>query len=82
MAQKAIRWRKNPIRLGSLIGWRILWRFLVGQLSVQELERRAEQLLGCRCKAIVADLPELAFDVDKPEDYALAQRLSSRFLIG
>jgi molybdopterin-guanine dinucleotide biosynthesis protein A len=81
-AQKAIRWRKNPIRLGSLIGWRLLWRFLVGQLSVQELERRAEQLLGCRCKAIVADLPELAFDVDKPEDYALAQRLSSRFLIG
>jgi hypothetical protein len=65
-----------------LIGWRLLWRFLVGQLSVQELERRAEQLLGCRCKAIVADLPELAFDVDKPEDYALAQRLSSRFLIG
>ncbi|MFA0750610.1 MAG: hypothetical protein SLRJCFUN_001013 [Candidatus Fervidibacter sp.] len=74
-AQKAIRWRKNPLRLGSLIGWRLLWRFLIGQLSVRELERRAEQLLHCRCKALVANLPELAFDVDKPEDYALAQRL-------
>ena len=81
-AQKAIRWRKNPLRLGPLIGWRLLWRFLVGQLSVGELERRAEQLLGCRCKALIANLPELAFDVDKPEDYAFAQRLASRPLIG
>ncbi|MFA0731520.1 MAG: hypothetical protein LKKZDAJK_002157 [Candidatus Fervidibacter sp.] len=81
-AQKAIRWRKNPLLLGSLIGWCLLWRFLIGQLSVGELERRAEQLLGCRCRALVANLPELAFDVDKPEDYALARRLSSHPLIG
>lgn len=80
LAQQAIRFRKNPLRLGRLAGWHVIARFLLRRLSVRDLERRAEELLGCRCKAVIADLPELAFDVDKPEDYQLAQRLlSGRF---
>ncbi len=77
LAQRAIRFRKNPLRLGQLASWRIIARFLLRRLSVRDLERRAEELLGCRCKAVIADWPELAFDVDKPEDHRLAQRLLS-----
>ncbi len=84
LAERAIRYRKAKWQLAKLAGWRILLKWLLSRLpllgnifavSVQELERRGEELLGCRCKGLIAPLPELAFDVDKPEDYALAQRL-------
>ena len=78
LARRAVQLRKQPWRLGQLAGWRTIWRFLIGCLSVCDLERRAEELLGCRCKAIIAPLPELAFDVDKPADYDLALQLLPR----
>ncbi len=87
LADRAIRSRKSRWQLGQIAGWRLLFKWLLSHLpivgnpflvSISELERRAEELLGCRCKAVVADLPELAFDIDKLEDYELAQSLSTR----
>jgi CTP:molybdopterin cytidylyltransferase MocA len=84
-ADQAIRSRKSLWRLGKIAGWKLLLKWLLSNLpivgnaftvSVSELERRAEELLGCRCKAIIADLPELAFDIDKLEDYELAKSAS------
>lgn len=75
LAQEAIRRRKNPLWLGQLAGWHLILRFLLRRLSVRDIEVRAEELLSCRCKAVIADLPELAFDVDKLEDYELAKSL-------
>lgn len=88
-ADRAIRSRKSLWQLGQIAGWRLLLKWLLSLLpvvgdafliSVSELEKRGEELLGCRCKAIIADLPELAFDVDKLEDYQLAQSVSAQNL--
>lgn len=82
LADKAIRSRKSLWQLGQIAGWKLLFKWLFSHMpivgnaflvSVNELEKRGEELLKCRCKAVIADLPELAFDVDKPEDYELAQ---------
>lgn len=86
-ADRAIRSRKSLWQLGQIAGWKLLLKWLLSLLpivgnaflvSVGELEKRAEELLGCRCKAVIADLPELAFDIDKPEDYELAQSVFAR----
>lgn len=88
-AERAIRSRKSLWQLGQIAGWRLLLKWLLSLLpivgnafliSVNELEKRGEELLGCSCKAVIADLPELAFDIDKPEDYELAQSISARRL--
>lgn len=88
-ADRAIRSRKSLLQLGQIAGWRLLFKWLLSHLpivgnafivSVRELEKRAEELLGCSCKAIIADLPELAFDIDKLEDYELAKSISERRL--
>jgi len=87
LAEKTIRYRKSLWQLGKMAGFRLLLKWLLSHLpivgnaflvSISELEKRAEELLGCRCKAVIADLPELAFDIDKPEDYELAQSVSSK----
>ncbi|MCX7642448.1 MAG: nucleotidyltransferase family protein [Armatimonadetes bacterium] len=89
-ADQAIRSRKSLWQLGQIAGWRLLLKWLLSLLpvvgdaflvSVSELEKRGEELLGCRCKGIIADLPELAFDVDKLEDYELAQSISAQKLV-
>ncbi|MEZ8217264.1 MobA-like NTP transferase domain-containing protein [Candidatus Fervidibacteria bacterium JGI MDM2 SSWTFF-3-K9] len=83
-ADRAIQYRKSRWQLGKMAGWKILLKWvlshlpLVGQLflvSVDEIVKRGEELLGCKCKAIIAELPELAFDIDEPEDYEFAQRV-------
>ncbi|MCS7264849.1 MAG: nucleotidyltransferase family protein [Armatimonadetes bacterium] len=87
IAEKAIRSRKSLWQLGKMAGWRLLLKWLLSHLpiagkvfllSVSELEKRAEELLGCKCKVIISDLPELAFDIDKPEDYKLAQKVHTK----
>lgn len=86
-ADRAIRSRKSRWQLGQIVGWKLLLKWVLSHLpvvgdaflvSVKELEKRAEELLGCRCKAVIADLPELAFDIDKLEDYELAQSISAQ----
>jgi len=86
-AERAIRSRKSLWQLGQIAGWKLLSKWLLSLLpvvggaflvSVGELEKRAEELLGCRCKAVIAELPELAFDVDKPEDWQAAESLLVR----
>lgn len=66
--------RKSLWQLAMLAGGRILWKFVTRQLTVADVEHRAEQLLGVRCRAVEC-APELAYDIDTPEEYAYARRL-------
>jgi len=69
--------RKNPLRLASLFGWDVLLRFAVRRLSVSDAQNRASAILGARVRAVVSDYPEMAVNVDRVSDIALAQRLVS-----
>ncbi len=67
--------RKSLWQLAMLAGWHVLWKYATRQLRVADVERRAEQLLGTRCRAVECD-PELAYDIDTPQEYAYAWRLA------
>ncbi len=67
--------RKNPLKLASLFGWRVLWRFAVRQLSISQAEARASYVIGAKVRAIVSPYAEIGINVDRVSDIALAERL-------
>ncbi|MBD5633938.1 MAG: NTP transferase domain-containing protein [Candidatus Eremiobacteraeota bacterium] len=68
------RARKNPLRLAAIFGPQILASYAVGRLSIAAAERRASALLGADVRAAVC-APEIAINVDRASDVALAERL-------
>ncbi len=71
MAQKFALHRKNPLKLAAIVGPVFVLRFLLRRLSLADAEKRVTSLFGVTGRAVVSGYPELAVDVDKPEDYAL-----------
>lgn len=67
--------RKNPLRLASIFGYDVLARYALGRLSIADAERRACELLGVRAAAAICTHAEIAVNVDRPSDIALAERL-------
>ncbi|ACA58628.1 nucleotidyltransferase family protein [Candidatus Desulforudis audaxviator] len=70
-AQEFALHRKNPLKLAAVIGPVFVLRFLLRRLSLADAERRITALVGITGRAVVSEYPEIAVDVDKPEDYAL-----------
>jgi GTP:adenosylcobinamide-phosphate guanylyltransferase len=69
------RARKNPLRLASIFGPGILARYALGRLTIAAAERRGSELLGASAGAAVCAFPEIAVNVDRVTDVALAERL-------
>lgn len=67
--------RKNPLRLASLFGWDMVFRFAFRRLRVSQAERRASQILGAPIRAIVSPYAETGVNVDRVSDIALAESL-------
>jgi molybdopterin-guanine dinucleotide biosynthesis protein A len=67
--------RKAPLRLASILGWDIVPAFIFGRLSIEEAEKRASKLLGAPAAAIQCTHPEIAVNVDRISDIALAETL-------
>jgi len=67
--------RKNPMQLAALFGWDFLLRYPFGMISIAGLERRASSALGARVAAAICTRPEIAVNVDRASDIALAERL-------
>jgi len=67
--------RKSPLRLAALFGWGTLARFALGRLSIAAAEQRASRLIAARAGAIRCTHPEIAINVDRPTDIALANAL-------
>jgi len=67
--------RKNPLRLASLFGFSVLVKFALRRLSVADAEAQASRVLRARVRAVISSFPEMAVNVDRPSDVALAERL-------
>ncbi len=79
LLQQVVRLRKNPLGLARLIGLKVLYRLLAGQLSLAELEERVSQILAVPVRALVTQHAAIGTDVDKESDLTLAaQQLSGR----
>lgn len=70
-AEEMYRLRKEPLKMCRQLGFGLLVRLILGQLTITSLEQRFEQLLGAKGKAIISSYPEVGIDVDKPADYEL-----------
>jgi molybdopterin-guanine dinucleotide biosynthesis protein A len=68
------RARKNPVKLASLFGWRILLRYALGQLTIAHAEARASYVIGAKVRAVVSPYAEIGINVDRVSDIALAER--------
>ena len=66
--------RKSPLRMVKLIGVSSVLRFLAGRLTVEHIERKCARILGFRGVAVRTCPPELAYDIDNPEEYRYALR--------
>ena len=68
--------RKSVWQMASLLGFRLLMRFVLRRLSIGDLEAHAHALLGLRAVAVRGCAPELAYDIDTLDEYryALVQR--------
>jgi molybdopterin-guanine dinucleotide biosynthesis protein A len=66
--------RKSPLRLAGLFGFNVMARFAVGRLQIDQAEARASYLLGgARVGAIRCTHAEIALNVDRVADVALAR---------
>jgi molybdopterin-guanine dinucleotide biosynthesis protein A len=64
--------RKAAAAILVQLGPAFLARFLAGRLSIAQIEERCQHILGCRALAVRDSPPELAFDIDRPQDYRYA----------
>lgn len=69
--------RKSPLKLARAFGWDVVLRFVFGGLSIRTAEERASAILGHPVRAVVVE-PDLAFNVDRNSDRALAERYLSQ----
>jgi molybdopterin-guanine dinucleotide biosynthesis protein A len=75
LVEAAYSVRKNPLGLARLLGLRFVWKALRKKLSILELQNKMSELLQCRAGAVVMDDVTIAFDIDKKEDYDLAEKV-------
>jgi GTP:adenosylcobinamide-phosphate guanylyltransferase len=68
------RARKNPLRLAAIFGPSVLASYALGRLTIAAAEKRGSELLGASVRAAIC-APELAVNVDRARDVALAERL-------
>lgn len=66
--------RKSALAMLRLLGPLFITRFLCRQATVGHVQRRCEQILGYPGAAVLHCAPELAYDIDLPEEYEYAVR--------
>jgi len=67
-------YRKTPLKLAGLLGGQFIFKYIRRQLSISEIEQKAEGLIGSTVKAIITQYPEIGFDVDKPSDLSIVEK--------
>ncbi len=72
-AKPLIENRKNPFKLSQILGWSFVVKFLLGSLTIQEVEKRVSELLLIKGVAVNSNYPEIGLDVDKPSDLELVK---------
>lgn len=72
VATRLFEARKQPWRMASLVNPLVLIRFLLGRLSIADLEGAASRALGYPARGVRNCAPELAFDVDGIVEYRYA----------
>lgn len=70
--------RKNPLAIARILGVKFVVKAVLKKLTILDLEQKMSQVLKCRAGAVEMPDASIAFDVDKPDDFQLAQKLLSK----
>ncbi|CAI3945173.1 MULTISPECIES: nucleotidyltransferase family protein [Commensalibacter] len=73
--QKLEQHRKKPIKMGCLLGYPIILRYLLKCLTRNALKKRIYKLTKAKTHFIFMPWGQAAVDVDKPEDLILVNKL-------
>lgn len=73
-AREIIARRKNPLALARVFGFTTVVRYIMGTLTLKQAEKRFQEVIGIKGRAIVSSYAEVGVDVDKPSDLELAQK--------
>jgi len=68
-------YRKMPWKYVKLLGWIPLMKFAFKQITLEEVEKRASEVIGCKVKLIPMPYPECGIDVDKASDLTFVREL-------
>lgn len=60
--------RKNPLKLAEIFGYDVIFKLIIKNLTILELEQRIEKLFNIKAHAILTNYAELAFNIDKKQD--------------
>ena len=74
VAEQLVRLRKKPWRLASYIGWGVLFKYILGSLSLRDAEKEVSKKMGIHGVAIISSFPEIGIDVDKQSDLEVVKR--------
>jgi GTP:adenosylcobinamide-phosphate guanylyltransferase len=74
--------RKNVFQQAALAGYGTLFRLVTRTLTIAAAEKRAEEILGVRCKALPTPHAEIGMDVDKPFQLDLARQVLENLATG
>lgn len=58
--------RKRPWQIASIVGWRMLLKFLFRRITFDDIESTASRIIGMPTKVVLFNHAELAMDADKP----------------
>lgn len=75
IAEQLVRLRKKPLRLATYIGWGVLFRYIFGNLSLQDAEKEVSKKMGVQGVGIISSFPEIGIDVDKQSDLEIVKKL-------
>lgn len=74
---KAISYRKKPLQLCFLLGWKFLFSLFLGRLTIKQIEARVSKMLKFKAAGVISLFPEVGIDVDKPSDLQLVNKVLS-----
>ena len=75
MLAKIDSYRKTPWKYVKLLGWTPLMKFAFKMITLEDVEARASEVIGCRFKLIPMPYPECGIDVDKVSDLTFVREL-------
>jgi len=67
--------RKKPIKLARIVAWGLLFKYLLGRLTLQEAFDYVSRRLSISATPILIPIAEAAIDVDKPSDKDLVEKI-------
>lgn len=75
LISKVVTYRKKPFKLSQLFGLKFIVKFILGKLTISELEDRLKKITGISAVTLICELPEIGFDIDKPSDLEMVKSM-------